>query len=528
MASVTEALQAAIVDVLYKWLRPYQLRWLQDRARYKAAVQSRQTGKSEELVIEAILQGLEPPESPEKVEMLVSASDAQAKELLRKATRWADLLDDFCMKAAGQSIYARDRKGKRIEPSKECITLLNGVRIVSLPANPRTIAGYTGDIFWDEAGRTASDELMREALFPITDADEGYRIRLTGTPWGDSGVFYETFHGGRDHTPLPGWSCHKVTIEDAVKMGVKRNLAFLRQQFDPITWAQDYMCEFVGQATSVFPRALLQSCMPRPDMPLAPLPADCARAGGYDFGRLHDKSAYSQVAEHPEEWYRMEDFKVLRETPYDEQKAFLRNRLDQGILRVLNMDATPGSIGHPIAEEFEREYPGVAHGVGFTAQSKAQWVGDMLGLMQGGRFMMFPDPDLIGDFAAIRRILLPGGRTRYDAEHTKLGHADGAWSTMLGLQGLTAAPRWNLDFIGPTGSQTIERSGNVSVLDALAARAASGRTAGGTHYEPEPGMPTADDLGALRLTEQDLRDLEALPEGERRAMLAEMMGEQLG
>ena len=115
---------ATMTTLILRWLRPYQIAWLRDTSRLKVGVMSRQTGKTEVIVLEAVLVALQPPKTPEQVVLLVSSSDNQARELLRKATRWTDLLDAAMKKTLGgaASIYA-------IEPTSECITLVNGVRV---------------------------------------------------------------------------------------------------------------------------------------------------------------------------------------------------------------------------------------------------------------------------------------------------------------------------------------------------------------------------------------------------------------
>lgn len=440
---VSQLLLATLTTILIRWLRPYQLAWIQDTSRFKAGVMSRQIGKSEGIALEAVLLGLEPPKSPEEVVLLVSSGDFQAKELLRKVTRWTDLLDASLKKTLGQkaSIYTQP-------PSSECISLLNGKRIVSHPPTPRTLAGFTGPVIWDEVGRSPHDRLVYEALMPITDYGP-YPFRMTGTPWGDSGVFYDICRGGPGGGPRKGWSLHQVDLRQAIAMGVKRDFESIREQFDPQTFAQDYMCEFVSTVNQVFDRDLIKAAL---EMDLvAPKwdDADVRRALGGDIGRTHDKTAQVWTAEYPEDYYQVERVQLLRGMPFNEQKAIFAAELAGGRISRARIDAT--GLGMQLAEDLSREFPGIAEGVTFTPKLKEELVNLTLALMQSRRLKLLPDSDLLTDLSAIRREYLRAGGIRYDAARTEKGHADSFWALGLSLSCLASSQPWRLSFLEDPG-----------------------------------------------------------------------------
>lgn len=489
---VANMLLATLSAILLRWLRPYQLDWLADRSRFKIGVMSRQCGKSEVISLEATLLALEAPKSPEQVVLLVSSGGFQAQELLRKVLRWTDLFDEAMRRVLGPgaTIYAR-------QPTTEMIELINGQRIVSHPANPRTLAGFTGAVFWDEAGRTAFDRQIFEAIMPISD--EGpYPVRITGTPWGDSGVFYDLCAGGAGGGPALNWALHKVTLVDAVRMGLRRDIELIKSMYDPFTFAQDYMCEFTSTVNQVFPKELILDAL---DLEL-PAPKwddrSIRRAMGIDVGRTHDKTSELWVAEHPEDYYQVERSQTLRNMPFNEQEAVIGKELAGGRISRALIDQT--GLGMQMAENLMRSYPGIAEGVTFGPRVKEDLVSLTLSLMQSRRLKLLPDSDLISDISAIRQEFRPGGGIRYDAERTEKGHADSFWALALGLSALASVQPWRIAVVEGASAQprqivSVDFDGQrpadavpgVSILSALSSYAPADSRA--------PELPTFIELG---------------------------------
>jgi len=439
---------ATMISIIMGWLRPYQRKWLEDQSRFKVGLMSRQVGKSEVISLEAVLLAMEKPKSPEQVVLLVSSGDFQARELLRKVTRWTDLFDAALKRVLGPraTIYAE-------KPTSQCLTLISGQRIISHSANPRTLAGFTGHVIWDEAGRTPFDALMYEALMPITDEGD-YSFRMTGTPWGDKGVFHDVCVGGKIGEAKLNWSKHKVTIVDAVAAGLRRDIEMIKSMFDPLTFAQDYLCEFTSAANQVFSRDLIMACMGL-DLPIVPFDnKDLRRALGVDVGRTHDKTSEIWTAEYPDGYYQVERVQQLRNMPFNEQKAIIAAELNTGRIMRSKIDKT--GLGMQMAEELEMQFPGVVEGVMFTGKVKEELVALVLSLAQSKRLKILPDNDLISDLSSIRReYSLKGGGVLYDAERNASGHADSFWALGLSLSCLTTAPDWRFAVYGDSAPREV-------------------------------------------------------------------------
>lgn len=504
---VAQALQQILSTFIVRFLRPFQQAWLADQRQLKAGVMSRQIGKSEVTSAEVALVSLEPRREPEQTTVVISASDAQAQLMLRKVRRWLDLVDGMARKVLGFSIYDRP-------PSSEQIILFNGIRVVSIPPNPRTAAGYTGHLFWDEGGRTPNDRELYAAVMPIVEAS-GFKFRIIGTPWGDSGEFWEILEG-EDGKGRPGWSRHRVTIHDAIAQGLQRDLRQMRLRYpDPDIFAQEFECRFISDLTSAFPRDLVMAAMRlrwHDGSPLPPVPAgyaDVERSLGVDIGEINDPTAKVWLAAFPKGYYQVERTEKLQGVPFDDQQASIVRDIEAGI-RAINIDAT--GVGAHLAQSLHNRFPHIVTPVKFTEQVKSALVASVLSLLSSHRLKLGWDNDLISDLSAVKKSFTRHGNVVYSATRTKHGHADLAWALCLGVSRLIAvasenAPEWNLGLIydGAPGVTADRVSGLRAAGIGVAGTA---EDFGDRAIEPDR-IPTPEDLGIEPLTEEDLAGMTA-------------------
>src|SRR3990172_8324686 len=114
-------------------LLPYQQRWMNDKSTLKIWLASRKVGKSFSIAMEAVAEALESKCN----NLVLSSSERQSKEVMRKI--FSHLR---CFRAMSVIDAASE--------TKEEVTLPNRSRIVSLPANPDTVRGFSGNVFLDE------------------------------------------------------------------------------------------------------------------------------------------------------------------------------------------------------------------------------------------------------------------------------------------------------------------------------------------------------------------------------------------
>ena len=162
--------------------------------------------------------------------LLLSPSLRQSGELFRKLTGfYADL-------------------GKPIPPERETalsLTLANGSRVISLPASPDTIRGYSAVnlLVIDEAA-IVPDELF-VAVNPMLAVSQG-RLVCLSTPLGKRGWFFDAWSD-----PLADWERVKVTAEHCPRIAPE----FLEGQKTTLGdrwYKQEYLCSFEETIDQVF------------------------------------------------------------------------------------------------------------------------------------------------------------------------------------------------------------------------------------------------------------------------------------
>ncbi len=415
----------AIAAKVESYLFPYQLEWLRDRSKYKVGLWARQTGKSTVIALEAVLQALA---KPGRAEVIISASQRQANEVLRRVTYWARVLDEALQYAGGEGVIASNAKTQ--------VDFTNGSFVVSLPANPDTVRGFSGDVFWDEAARTAQADEIWKAILPIA-GQPGHHLRITSTPFGDQGVFYDIWANKK------GWARHKVTIEDAVKQGCPRDIRELRSQFDAMSFAQEYMCEFLSDAASYFPKELLV---------VATKGWEEQDLGGpffvgVDIGRTHDRTAIvvlEGLGEDKNRVFHLRRLEVLNKASFTEQR-----RVIAGIIaneRVVRTCIDSTGLGMQIAEDLAGEFGGRVEQVRFSGPVKEDLVTLTRRLMEEERLGLTDEPGLLADIHSIRRYVTKAGNVRFDAQRTSEGHADRFWALALALHAGNNQRSWNVDW----------------------------------------------------------------------------------
>lgn len=273
-------------------LLPYQRTWSDDLSRFKAGVWSRQTGKdfssAEEIVSDCLKR--------KKTQWLIGApSERQSHETLAKCGEWSEA---YKLAIADQiTINESNDPGALLKSSE--IIFANGSRIVAVPGRPDTVRGFSANVLLTEFAFFEDDEATWRAILPsITNPLRGgeKKIRVISTPNGKQGRFFKIVDENLLN-PITGrrmsWAVHKVTIHDAVRMGLPVDIEQLREGMDDAEgFAQEFECEFLDSSNVLLPYdiiALAESA----DASEA-IGGDFWQAGGnpvflgIDFGRTND------------------------------------------------------------------------------------------------------------------------------------------------------------------------------------------------------------------------------------------------
>lgn len=410
-------------SILKEILLPWQQAWVEDDSRFKIGMWSRQTGKSFSTACEATVDCSVQPKGTATHWVVLSAGERQALEWMAKAKKWAE--------ATKFAIDSYDERLNLANPllSKAEIRFGNGARITAIPANPATARGYSANLILDEFAIHDDPQEIWSAIYAsITNPLAGKKkLRVVSTPKGRGNKFADLW----EHNE--GYSKHKVTIEDAARMGLfganaeeaAKQLAELKNGVDdPDIWAQEYLCEFIDNTSILLPYDLLGACESSSikDDGSSPLFI------GMDIGRSHDLSVITTGVKLGDVLAIIE-VDVLEKMPFSDQLKVLVGKARAERVRGVCIDST--GIGAMLAEEATKALGAKCRGVQFTASSK----GEMYGLMRRRfeeRSIRTPiERNLREDLHAVQRVVSTGGNVTYSAPRNADGHSDRAASVAL-------------------------------------------------------------------------------------------------
>ncbi|MBI4822653.1 MAG: hypothetical protein HY805_00255 [Nitrospirae bacterium] len=443
-------------------LLPYQQRWVNDKSPLKIWLAGRQVGKSFSIAMEAMTEALESKCN----NLILSSSERQSKEVMQKVysfLRYFKVRSDEIIKAERET--------------KEEVQLPNGSRIISLPANPDTVRGFSGNVFLDEfAFHKDSREIWR-AMYPTVT--RGYKVRVTSTPNGKQNMFYELWNLGGQKGDLEkegqgGFSKHKTDIYDAVAEGLKVDIEQLRQGIgDPDSWAGEFECRFVDEATAFITYEMITSCEDEgatkeiTNPPISPFTKGGQEGDyflGVDIGRKHDLTVFwlwEKVGD--VFWSRM--VKEMKGATFKEQRDFLFSLMEGGFslsfpphlsfplvgnpseegLRTSRNDKKQAGmtvrrccidstgLGMQLSEEAVERFGSRIEAITFTGKVKEDLAITMRRKFEDRQVRIPIDKNIRDDIHSVKKFTTSAGNIRFDAERTEQGHSDRFWASSLGI-----------------------------------------------------------------------------------------------
>ena len=424
------------MNVIDEILLPWQRKWVRDSARFKIGLWSRQTGKSFSTSCEAAEDSAAQPKNSSSLWVCLSAGERQALEWMEKAKKWSEAL-----KVTVDS-YEEIRDSANAPMSRSEIRFANGARIIAIPANPDTARGYSGNLVLDEFAIHEKPAEIWAAIYPsITNPLTGVKkLRIVSTPKGRGNKFADLWEHNEKY------SKHKVTIEDAVRMGLPIDIEELKAGVDdPDIWAQEYMCEFIDNTSVLLPYEMIGKCESEKivDDGASPLYV------GMDIGRQKDLSVIVTAVKLGDV-LAVIDVTELKRMPFNDQLEVLLTKCGWSFggrpssinyanrVKKVCIDAT--GIGAMLAEEAARLGGGKFEGVQFNVATK----GEMYGLMRRKfeeRSIRIPvSRDLREDLHAVQRVVSTGGNVTYSAPRNADGHSDRASALALCCRAASATP----------------------------------------------------------------------------------------
>ena len=402
---------------------PYQLKWVEDSSRFKIGLWSRQTGKSFATACESVTDCSAQPKGSACLWVVLSAGERQALEWMEKAKKWTEAV------RATVDSYEEIRDSANALMSRAEIRFANGARIVAIPANPDTARGYSANLVLDEFAIHEKPFEIWAAIYPsITNPLSGEKkLRIVSTPKGRGNKFADLWEHNEKY------SKHKVTIEDAVRMGLPINLEELKAGVDdPDIWAQEYMCEFIDNTSVLLPYEMIGKCESDAikDDGSAPLYV------GMDVGRSKDLSVIVTAAKLGDV-LAVVDVTELKRMPFNDQLEVLRGKAAASRVRRACIDST--GIGAMLAEEARRKGGSKFEGVNFNVQTKGEMYGAMRRKFEERSIRVPVSRELREDLHAVQRVVSTGGNVTYSAPRNADGHSDRAAALALCIRAATTA-----------------------------------------------------------------------------------------
>ena len=425
-------------------LYDYQRRWFQDKARFKLGKFARQTGKTFTTTLESVDDSFEHVVKQARTRwVILSRGERQAKEAMDEGVK-------LHAKAYGLTFkeYEADYAIGAVSYKALEVAFPHGSRITALPANPDTARGFSANVFLDEFAFHRDSNAIWKALFPVISA--GWKLRITSTPNGRSGKFYEL-----DTADDDTWSRHEVDIYRAVAGGLPRNIEELRAGIaDEDAWAQEYELKYLDEASAWLTYELISS-------------VEDAQAGqpelyqggvcfiGVDIGRRADLFVIWVLEQVGDVLWTREIVELKRATFAAQDEALdevmRRYRVGRGC-----MDQT--GMGEKPVEDAQRRYGASRiEGVLFTGPNK-------LVMATAGkerfedRTIRIPEgrPALRSDLHKLRKVTGPTGAPRFVAERDD-DHADRTWACFLAVNAAGVAPAY-----GYMTAQDLSRGGDTA------------------------------------------------------------------
>lgn len=354
---------------------------------------------------------------------LVSASMEQSVELLLACVEHLDAIST----GLEQSVFEG-------EPGVEKVRLRNGHKIMAMPANPRTVRSFRGDVILDELGVMPHGKEMWAAALPITRATmrrpRGHRLSALGTAFGDDNILYRLAMTD-DGKML---SRHTVTIHDAAAEGFPVDVEQLRAEVgDPDAFAQEYECQFLSAASRYISAEAYDACVYYPDDADDTIPRQGHRTSyaGMDVGRKSDgdPSVITTLMRIGDtNWHCSTESR--RGAGWQDQEAWVAETL--GTSQRIAIDVT--GMGNQFGERLVSRFGPRIDPVIFTVKTKEMLAtGLKLAIERKKIRIRADDVELRRDVLALRRNMTSHGNVTFEAAHTKDGHADRAWALALAV-----------------------------------------------------------------------------------------------
>lgn len=412
------------VKKLQNFFKPYQKKFIADKTKKIICLKSRRIGMSEAACVIAINKATK---NNRHDVYFVSRSYREAKELIRRATKWCKVFQQL---------------GAFKEPKATAtkITFNNQSRIIALPA--KAVRSRGGTVIMDEAADIPNAEEVYQSVAPAVEADPRGQLFLISTPMGKSGLFYQVWNN--DENAYSKWSRHRIDVFEAYEQGADwlPDPEKLKEDYPETTWRQEFMCEFLGSESQFFDYDLLtQARMDKGDKKGVSGYEHSYRVLGIDLGATQDASVAVLC-----EQFRSKDGTVqkifldkhefLKEPGKTKKLSTQFAELENGIMQQYDIDAIVvdgAGLGMQFAQDLEQVHPNVViWDTGTWRKMPEKFVPLMKKRLEDQQLFINGSRKFRDAFAAIERKVGANNRISFKAGRNNVhGHADLFWASLM-------------------------------------------------------------------------------------------------
>jgi len=284
-------------------------------------------------------------------------------------------------------------------------------------------------VFLDEFAMHAFDRQIWAAMFPTVLRGDG-ELDIASTPKGKSNVFYQL----RENELF---STSTITLPGAIERGLDVDADAMRRAMgDEMLYRQEFLCEFIDEATAFLTYDQIAACTDPTLVPCESVEALSGETGelfvGVDVGRVRDLTIVWVLARAGDVFITVGLFE-LAGAPFRVQFELMSEILSLRRVRRLCIDA--GGLGMQLAEQGVERFGGHrVESVMFTPALKSQLASALRIAVESQRIRIPNDERIRNDWHSVERTVTESGYFRLTAPRREGSHADRSWAAALALR----------------------------------------------------------------------------------------------
>jgi len=399
---------------------------------YRIVNKARQIGISTAIAMEALYKAIW---FPHTTILFVSTGDRASRELMKKLKLLLSSMEnfEFEIKTEGGIKYITNIT---TADTKTIIELKNKSRVMSLPNNPDTVRGFKADeVYIDEHAHFENPKEIWEAVLP--SITRGGKITIVSTPRGKVGEFWRLWdESQRGENQFIRFKFPK----DRVKIPkILEKIDENKKVMSELQFKQEYECEFLDEAISMFPYELINPCVKKKIESIYNIRTLNPIYVGIDFGALRSSTVIIIAEKHEKKWIirpPIKEFLGRKRTMGEETEADYRPQLNYIGNLIFSIKPTRVFVdstgyGLKLLDELRVKYGGLVQGITFTNPLKESYIFSLRILFENKQIEIPDNKYLIDQLHSLVKSVTRGGYQRFKHSYGKFD--DYVWALCLAV-----------------------------------------------------------------------------------------------